>query len=37
MDHRDAIVADTISDDEMMDEVQLDHAMKRLKLLYIKV
>ncbi|KAG6159571.1 hypothetical protein E4U22_000966 [Claviceps purpurea] len=36
MDHRDAIAADTISDDEMMDEVQLDHAMKRLKLLYIK-
>ncbi|KAG6077226.1 hypothetical protein E4U30_003374 [Claviceps sp. LM220 group G6] len=36
MDHRDATVADAISGDGMMDEIQLDHAMKRLKLLYIK-
>ncbi|KAG5973021.1 hypothetical protein E4U58_005868 [Claviceps cyperi] len=36
MDHRDATVVDTISDNEIMDEVRLDHAMKRLKLLYKK-
>lgn len=36
MDDRSEAVADTVSD-ATMDEVQLGQAMKRLKLLYIKV
>ncbi|KAG6035490.1 hypothetical protein E4U41_006065 [Claviceps citrina] len=35
-DRAEAMVADTVGNDMAMNEVQLDQAMKRLKLLYIK-